>query len=91
MGLKDKRKYPNFDLLLKTFNKKDINDLLDAVLITHFHLDHCAALPILTEEKGYKGPILASEPTKAIFQFMLIDYMNVSNDGIYQYSMEMIR
>ena len=83
MGIKDKRKYPNFDLLLKTFKKKNFNDFLDAVLITHFHLDHCAALPILTEEKGYNGPVIASEPTKAIFKFMLIDYMNVSNDGIY--------
>lgn len=86
MGYSNNQKYPNFDLLLKKYKKEDINDIIDIALVTHFHLDHCAALPILTEEKGYKGPIFASEPTKAIIPYMLTDYMNVSKDVIYKYT-----
>lgn len=83
MGYNDKRKYPNFDLLLKTFGKNSLDELLDLVLISHFHLDHCAAIPILTEEKNYNGPIYTSEPTKAIIPLMLRDYMNVTKDSLY--------
>jgi len=86
MGQQDKRKYPNFDFLLEKYQKTDINKIIDLTLITHFHLDHCAALPILTEEKSYKNKILASPPTKAIIPIMLRDYMNVCKDGIYKYS-----
>ena len=35
---------------------------LDAVLLTHGHLDHIGRLPILTR-KGYEGPIFATQPT----------------------------
>lgn len=83
MGYNDKRKYPNFVQLLKHFKKEKLDDLLDLVLISHFHLDHCAALPILTEEHNYSGPIYTSEPTKAIIPLMLRDYMNVTKGGIY--------
>ncbi len=91
MGFKDHRKYPNFDLLYDKFNSNNINSIIDLVLVSHFHLDHCASLPILTEEKKYNGKILASEPTKAIVPFMLKDYMNVSKSGIYKYSLEKIQ
>jgi len=46
-------------------------------------LDHCAALPILTEEMHFDGPIYCSDPTKAIIPLMLKDYMNVTKDGVY--------
>src|SRR5262249_10117366 len=35
---------------------------LDAVVLTHGHLDHIGRLPLLTR-KGYKGPIYATRPT----------------------------
>lgn len=56
------------------------------VLISHFHLDHCAALPLLTERFKYTGPILASEPTKAILPYMLKDFIQVTKDTILNYT-----
>ena len=35
---------------------------LDAVVLTHAHLDHVGRLPLLTG-KGYEGPIYATRPT----------------------------
>jgi Cft2 family RNA processing exonuclease len=41
-----RRSFPDFKLL--PFQGR-MTEMLTAVLITHFHLDHCAALPYLTE------------------------------------------
>src|SRR4030095_14676402 len=45
---------------------------LDAVLLTHGHLDHVGRLPILTR-KGYEGPIFATQPTIDIATLILRD------------------
>ena len=52
---------------------------VNLVLITHFHLDHCGALPFFTElqGEGYDGPIVMSMPTKALLPYMLEDYRRV--------------
>ena len=54
-----------------------INDIIDLVIITHFHLDHCGALPLLTETYGYNGPILMTHPTQAISPLLLKDYSKI--------------
>jgi len=38
---------------------------IDAVFITHAHMDHIGRLPILIK-KGYKGPVYSTPPTKEI-------------------------
>lgn len=45
---------------------------LDAVVLTHGHLDHVGRLPILTR-KGYEGPIFATQPTIDIATLVLRD------------------
>ena len=45
---------------------------LDAVLLTHAHLDHCGLLPLLVKE-GYRGPIYATMGTIELAGLVLLD------------------
>ncbi len=45
---------------------------LDAVLLTHAHLDHCGLLPRLVQEK-FNQPIYCTAATSDITQIMLLD------------------
>jgi metallo-beta-lactamase family protein len=45
---------------------------LDAVVVTHAHLDHCGLLPILVRE-GYRGPIHATAGTIELARLVLRD------------------
>jgi metallo-beta-lactamase family protein len=47
-------------------------DKVDAILLTHAHLDHCGLIPKLVKE-GFKGPIYATEATAEIAQIVLMD------------------
>ncbi|GBG61410.1 hypothetical protein CBR_g20441 [Chara braunii] len=74
MGYSDERRFPDFSSITKTGN---FTDVVDVVVITHFHLDHCGALPYFTEVCGYDGPIYMTYPTKALLPLMLEDYRKV--------------
>ena len=52
-------------------------DQIDVVLITHFHLDHAASLPYLTERTNFKGRIFMTHPTKAVLRLLLGDYLRL--------------
>lgn len=54
--------------------------MLDCVIISHFHLDHCGALPFFTEMCGYDGNIYMTHPTKAICPILLEDYRKITVD-----------
>jgi KH/beta-lactamase-domain protein len=65
---------------------------LDAVVLTHAHLDHSALLPLLFKY-GYDGPIYTTEPTRDLMGLLQLDYLDVAaKEGrTPPYSSEMVR
>ncbi|MHC5012111.1 MAG: MBL fold metallo-hydrolase RNA specificity domain-containing protein [Planctomycetota bacterium] len=47
-------------------------DGLEAVLLSHAHIDHSGALPNLVRD-GFRGPIHATDATRSLCQAMLVD------------------
>jgi metallo-beta-lactamase family protein len=45
---------------------------LDAVLLTHAHVDHSGFLPALVRD-GFTGPVFCSEPTRSLCEILLPD------------------
>ncbi|KRZ73120.1 Integrator complex subunit 11 [Trichinella papuae] len=74
MGFNDERRFPDFSYITQ---KGKLDDFIDCVIISHFHLDHCGALPYMTEMIGYNGPIYMTIPTKAIVPVLLEDFRKV--------------
>jgi len=72
--------YPFLDI--PEFNLED----LDAVILTHSHLDHCGLVPYLYK-MGYKGPLYCTLPTRDISALLSLDMISVSqkeaNKAIY--------
>lgn len=53
---------------------------IDAVFVTHAHLDHTGRLPYLSA-KGYMGPIYLTPPTKSLTRLVLEDALNVMREN----------
>ncbi len=82
------------DFGIKTYNNEDTDLLprldifgigmneIDAVVISHAHLDHCGAVPILCKY-GYDGPVYCTEPTFPIMISILQDYVSRSKEPLY--------
>ncbi|KAI8577602.1 hypothetical protein K450DRAFT_212694 [Umbelopsis ramanniana AG] len=54
---------------------------VDVLLVSHFHLDHAGSVPYFMERTSFKGRVFMTHPTKAIYKWMLSDYIRVSNIG----------
>lgn len=52
-------------------------DSIDAVVVTHAHLDHCGMIPILYKY-GYKGPIYLTAPTRDLMLLLQLDFIEVA-------------
>ena len=58
----------------------DINEL-DAVVLSHAHMDHCGFIPYLYKF-GYKGPVYCTEPSRDVAALLLLDYIKIQRaDG----------
>ena len=58
---------------------------LDAVVVSHAHLDHCGLIPFLYKY-GYDGPIYCSAPTSNLMTLLQLDYLDVAGkQGITPY------
>jgi len=51
---------------------------IDAVVLTHAHLDHSALIPLLFKY-GYDGPIYCTEPTRDLMGLLQLDYLDVAS------------
>ncbi len=62
--------YPYLDA--PEFNISD----LDAVILSHSHIDHCGFIPYLFKY-GYNGPVYCTEPTRDVSALLLLDYIKI--------------
>lgn len=51
---------------------------IDAVVLTHAHLDHVGFVPLLYKY-GYNGPIYCTPPTRDLMALLQLDYIDVAN------------
>lgn len=50
---------------------------IDAIILTHAHLDHSGLIPYLYK-MGYKGPVYMTAPTRDIASLMALDFIGVA-------------
>jgi len=59
------------NLRLRNWNPLPVDvGTLDAVILTHAHLDHCGYLPVLPR-LGYRGPVYCTRGTRDLCEIML--------------------
>lgn len=64
-------KYPYFNI-----PEFDLNQL-DAVILSHAHIDHSGFLPYLYK-MGYRGPVYMTAPTRDIAALLALDFIGVA-------------
>ncbi|MBY9008732.1 MAG: beta-CASP ribonuclease aCPSF1 [Candidatus Lokiarchaeota archaeon] len=68
--------FPNFDI--PEFSLRD----LDAIIISHAHLDHSGMVPYLYKY-GYRGPIYCTLPTRNLSTMLQLDFVQIcEKEGI---------
>jgi hypothetical protein len=81
---------------LEMYPRLDLADLslddLDAVIISHAHLDHTGFIPVLFKY-GYEGPVYCTEPTLPLTTLLLTDAIKVASmeGGQHMYDMNDVR
>ncbi|TYJ58751.1 endoribonuclease YSH1 [Cryptococcus floricola] len=57
---------------------------VDAILVTHFHVDHAAALPYIMEKTNFKdgnGKVYMTHATRAIYGLTMMDTVRVNDQN----------
>ncbi len=60
------------ELRMRNWEPFPLTKSVDAVILTHAHLDHSGYLPLLVRQ-GFKGPIYATEATRELCEILLRD------------------
>lgn len=55
----------------------DLQDL-DAVVLSHAHMDHCGMIPYLYK-MGYDGPLYCTKPTRDLMIMLTLDYIGLAH------------
>ena len=53
---------------------------IDAVVLSHAHLDHCGRLPLLVK-RGFRGPVFAQEASCELTAILLADAAHLAERG----------
>ena len=69
--------YNNIDMIPRFDLMENLIEELDAVVITHAHLDHMGMVPYLFKY-DYRGPVYCTEPTLPLMLMQHLDFINVA-------------
>lgn len=65
-------------------------DTLNAIILTHAHLDHCGRLPLVVRQ-GYRGPIYATPATIDLVSLVLHDALKVQTNDLEKLNRMLLR
>ena len=54
---------------------------IDALLLTHAHLDHCGRLALLSK-RGFRGEIIATVPMRELARLVMLDAANLQEEDV---------
>ncbi|MFH1055799.1 MAG: beta-CASP ribonuclease aCPSF1 [Candidatus Altiarchaeota archaeon] len=74
VAAQDAERFPDFRAMKLAISE------LDAVVISHAHLDHCGFVPYLYKY-GYEGPIYCTEPTRDLMALLVLDAVEIGVKG----------
>ncbi|MBN1940547.1 MAG: MBL fold metallo-hydrolase, partial [Candidatus Diapherotrites archaeon] len=69
---KEKNEYPDIP--------KGLAKKIDAIVLTHAHIDHCGYIPFLVKQ-GFKGKVFATNPTRDIMHLLLSDAAKIAREN----------
>jgi len=70
VAAKGEDQYPHMDT-----SELNIQEL-DAVVLSHAHLDHCGLIPLLFKY-GYRGPVYCTAPTRDVAALLCLDLISI--------------